>query len=190
MDDQQKIMAMMVLAEDQQKAAQAAIDDLAKQTASIEQGAARAVRTAMLSVEEKTIDAFKDHGDAINESVEAAHGAAAAIKASIKGVGWKLAGVAFLAALGAVIAFAIAAYALVGWQSYQVASLAREKADLVQEVASLKAAAENFTKKAGKAQLTTCGDKGRLCVQVDQSFKDYERGIALFEGGYVIIKGY
>lgn len=189
MDDQQKIMAMMVLAEDQQKAAQSTLDELAKQVGDIERRATAAVRhevrETMHSVEKQTVAAFKDHGNAIEGAVEAAHGAADAIQESIKGVSWKLAGVAFLAALGAVVAFALGAYGLVAWQSYQVRSLAAEKADLAEEVSRLQAAAADFAKRAGKANLITCGDKRRLCVEIDQ-----QAGAFGEHGQYAIIKGY
>lgn len=190
MDDQQKIMAMMVLAEDQQKAAQDTLGELAKQVGDIERRATAAVRhevrETMHSVEKQTIDAFKSHGDAIDGAVKDAHSAATAIQESIKGVSWKLAGVAFLAALGAVAAFAVGAYSLVGWQSYQVRSLASEKADLVQEVARLEAAAADFAKRAGKAQLSTCGDKRRVCIRIDKA----AGGFGDDNEAYAIIKGY
>lgn len=189
MDDQQKIMAMMVLAEDQQKAAQATLDELAKQVGDIERRATAAVRhevrETMHSVEKQTVAAFKDHGNAIEGAVNDAHGAATAIQESIKGVSWKLALVAFLAAFGAIAAFAIGAYGLVFWQSYQVHDLASEKADLVQEVARLEAAAADFAKRAGKANLITCGDKRRLCVEIDQKAGGFGD-----QGQYAIIKGY
>lgn len=186
MDDQKKIMAMMVLAEDQQKAAQAAIDGLTDMSAKVQKAVQVEIRAAMLSVESKTVDAFSGHSKAVGESVEAAHDAADAIQESIKGVSWKLALVAFLAALGAVLAFSGAAYGLVAWQSHQVRSLAAEKTALVEEVSSLRAAAADFAKRAGKAKLTTCGDKGRLCVEIDRQ----AGGFFGDDGQYAIIKGY
>jgi len=187
MDAEKKIMAMMVLAEDQQKAAQSTLDELAKQVGDIERRATAAVRhevrETMQSVEAQTIAAFKDHGDAIKGAVNGAHGAVTAIQESIKGVSWKLALVAFLAAFGAIAAFAMGAYGLVFWQSYQVHDLASEKAALVQEVARLEAAAADFAKRAGKANLSTCG--GRLCIEVDVTAKNWGKN-----SEFAIIKGY
>ncbi|QFY44188.1 hypothetical protein F6R98_17380 [Candidatus Methylospira mobilis] len=55
-------------------------------------------------------------------------------------------------------------------------------ATLSAEVATLQAQAEDWEKRAGRAKLTTCDEKKRLCVQVDTKQP--------FEGGYYIIKGY
>lgn len=187
MDAEKKIMAMMVLAEDQQKAAQSTLDELAKQVGDIERRATAAVRhevrETMQSVEAQTIAAFKDHGDAIKGAVNGAHGAVTAIQESIKGVSWKLALVASLAVLGTVLTFSGAAYGLVAWQGYQVRNLAAEKAALVEEVSNLRAAADDFAKRAGKAKLTTCG--GRLCAEIDLQAERWGD-----RGEYAILKGY
>lgn len=183
MDDQKKIMAMMVLAEDQQKATQAAIDGLADMSAKVQKAVQVEIRAAMLAVETKTVDAFSGHSKAVNESVEAAHEAADAIRESIKGVSWKLALVASLAVLGAVLTFSGAAYGLVAWQGYQVRNLAAEKAALVEEVSNLRTAADDFAKRAGKAKLTSCG--GRLCAEIDLQAERWGD-----RGEYAILKGY
>lgn len=183
--DEKELFAFAAIAKEQQAAAQTAIDGLADMNAKVRQTVQVEIRAAMLSVESKTVDAFSGHSKAVNEAVEAAHGAADAIQESIKGVSWKLAGVAFLAALGAVVAFALGAYGLVAWQSYQVRSLAAEKADLAEEVSRLQAAAADFAKRAGKANLITCGDKRRLCVEIDQQAGGFGE-----HGQYAIIKGY
>lgn len=190
MDEQQKIMAMMVLAEDQQKAAQTTLDALAQQVGDIERRATAAVRAevqaTMHSIEQPIVAAFKNHGNAIERAIEAAREATEAIHGSVKGVSWKLALVAFLAALGALIAFILGAYSLVTWQTYQVRSLNREKAVLVEEVAALKASAADFANRAGKAQLSTCGDKRRLCIKIDKNAGSYGDN----KEAYAIIKGY
>jgi hypothetical protein len=183
--DEKELFAFAAIAKEQQAAAQTAIDGLADMNAKVQKAVQVEIRAAMLSVESKTVDAFSGHSKAVNEAVEAAHGAATAIQESIKGVSWKLALVAFLAALGAVVAFALGAYGLVAWHSYEVHSLAREKADLVAEVVELKAAAADFAKRAGKAKLTTCGDKGRLCIEIDRKAGGFGD-----DGQYAIIKGY
>ena len=170
-------MAMMVLAEDQQKAAQTTLDALAQQVGDIERRATAAVRAevqaTLQSIEKPIVAAFKNHGNAIERAIEAAREATKAIQGSVKGVSWKLALVAFLAALGALIAFILSAYSLIAWQTYQVRSLNREKAVLVEEVAALKAKATDFANRAGKAQLSTCGDKRRLCIRIDKNAGNY-----------------
>lgn len=47
-------------------------------------------------------------------------------------------------------------------------SLRDEAAELRVEVANLKAQADEFSQKAGKATLSACGGKRRLCVRVDE----------------------
>lgn len=190
MDEQQKIMAMMVLAEDQQKTAQTTLDALAQQVGDIERRSTAAVRAevqaTLHSIEQPIAAAFKNHGNAIERAIEAAREAAEAIQDSIKGVNWKLALVAFLAALGALIAFILGVYSLVAWQNYQVRSLNREKAVLAEEVAAFKATAADFANRAGKAQLSTCGDKHRLCIRIDKNAGNYGKD----KETYAIIKGY
>ena len=90
MDEQQKIMAMMVLAEDQQKAAQTTLDVLAQQVGNIERRATAAVRAevqaTLHSIEQPIVAAFKNHGNAIERAIEAAREATEAIQISVKGV--------------------------------------------------------------------------------------------------------
>jgi hypothetical protein len=56
---------------------------------------------------------------------------------------------------------------LVWWETFQINSLLRQRAELTEEVSRLEATAEKWSKKAGRATLTTCG--GRLCVEVDEN---------------------
>lgn len=77
----------------------------------------------------------------------------------------RLLGAVFVLAVGVVVA----AVAVVGiW--WGTSSLRDEAAGLRAEAAALEAQANEFSKKAGKAVLSTCGEKGkgRLCVRVDE----------------------
>lgn len=183
--DEKELFAFAAIAKEQQAAAQSAIDGLADLSDRAAGAVRSEVQTQMQEIRSQTVAAFKGHKVALGEAVEAAEDATDAIRESIKGVGWKLALVAFLAALGLVAAVGLAAFGLVEIQRYQVRSLANEKADLVQEVAALQAAAADFAKRAGKAKLTTCGDKGRLCVEIDRQAGGFGD-----DGQYAIIKGY
>lgn len=75
-----------------------------------------------------------------------------------------LLGALFVLAVGGVVA--AVAVAGIWWGT---SSLRDEAAGLRAEVAALEAQANEFSKKAGKAVLSTCGEKGkgRLCIRVD-----------------------
>lgn len=76
-----------------------------------------------------------------------------------------LQGALFVVAMaGVVTAVAVAG---IWWGT---SSLRDEAAGLRVEVAALEAQANEFSKKAGKAVLSTCGEKGkgRLCIRVDE----------------------
>ena len=73
-----------------------------------------------------------------------------------------LLGALFVLAVGGVVA--AVAVAGIWWGT---SSLRDEAKRLRAEVAALEAQANAFSKKAGKATLSSCGEKGRLCVRVD-----------------------
>lgn len=73
-----------------------------------------------------------------------------------------LLGAFFVLAVGGVVA--AVAVAGIWWGT---SSLRDEAKRLRAEVAALEAQANAFSKKAGKAILSSCGEKGRLCVRVD-----------------------
>lgn len=76
-----------------------------------------------------------------------------------------LLGALFVLAVGVVVA--TVAVAGIWWGT---SSLRDEAAGLRAEVAALEAQANEFSKKAGKAVLSSCGEKGkgRLCIRVDE----------------------
>lgn len=76
-----------------------------------------------------------------------------------------LLGALFVLAVGVVVSSV--AVAGVWWGT---SSLRDEAAGLRAEVAALEAQANEFSKKAGKAVLSNCGEKGkgRLCIRVDE----------------------
>ena len=76
-----------------------------------------------------------------------------------------LLGAVYVLAVGVVVA--AVAVAGIWWGT---SSLRDEAAKLRAEVVTLEAQANEFSKKAGKAILSTCGEKGkgRLCIRVDE----------------------
>lgn len=61
-------------------------------------------------------------------------------------------------------------------------SLRQRAEKLYAEVERLEARAEAFGKKAGKAELSVCGEERRLCIRVDEKAGKYESGFMVIEG--------
>lgn len=93
-----------------------------------------------------------------------------ALPLAVEQAGQKIRSTGLLGALFVLtVGVVVAAVAVVGiW--WGTSSLRDEAAGLRAEVAALEAQANEFSKKAGKAVLSTCGEKGkgRLCVRVDE----------------------
>lgn len=204
MDAEQQLFQMMTVLEDQQKAVQAAIQGLvaeraavAKERASMAQvltavnNAAQGVRMAAgeavaSSVAKSLSGASKAATEALGEAakpvidslsgvVKEAKNAEGKLNDAVAAFGWKWAMVAGGAAAGGILTVLLAAWISVGWQRHQVETLSAE-------VIELKATVADLAKRGGRADLSTCGEKGRFCarVETDQSYG----------GGYYVLKGY
>ena len=94
-----------------------------------------------------------------------------------------LLGALFVLAVGVVVSSV--AVAGVWWGT---SSLRDEAAGLRAEVTALETQAKEFNKKAGKAVISTCGEKGRLCIRVDERagrYGDTQKGEL-----FMVIHGY
>ena len=94
-----------------------------------------------------------------------------------------LLGALYVLAVGGVVA--AVAVAGIWWGT---SSLRDEAAKLRAEVVALEAQANAFSKKAGKAVLSTCGEKGRLCIRVDERAGRY--GDTQTGELFMVIQGY
>ncbi|WP_297576661.1 hypothetical protein [uncultured Deefgea sp.] len=106
--------------------------------------------------------------------------------------GWKWALMAGGIAAGTLLTVLLIAWGSVWYQRSQVETLIAERDALQAEVATLKAGAEDWAKRAGRAKLSKCnppdGKPSRLCVSVDQKaglYGDSAKGEA-----YMVLKGY
>lgn len=177
MDEQQKLFGLMALAEEQQKAVQAAIEGLKGQQSAmlqaVQTGTAQAVN-----------EAARPLIGELSGVVQAASQAEGKLSGAVTAFGWRWALLVGCLGSGAIVALLVSAWLAVWWQRYQVEDLAEQKAALLEEVGELRANAEDWAKRGGRAKLETCGDAGRLCVRVDKS-------IGYGEGGdYFVLRGY
>lgn len=177
MDAQQQLFGLMALAEEQQKAVQVAIDRLNGQQSevmkAVQTGAAQAVK-----------EAARPLIGELSGVVQAASQAEDKLSGAVKAFGWRWALLAGCLGGGAIVALLVSAWLVVWWQRHQVEYLAEQKAALLQEVGALRANAEDWAKRGGRAKLGTCGNAGRLCVRVDTSVGYGEAG------DFYVLRGY
>jgi hypothetical protein len=206
MDAQQQLFGLMTLAEEHQKAVKAAIDGLtterqalAKDRAMLIQAAASITKTAAEAIPaiQKATGAAVD--DAVRDSLAGASNAAvkalneacrpvidrlagvvrvsgeaeAQLNTASQWFAWKWVALAFFGLAGV----CLVAWASVWWQMHQVEQLTAE-------VAELKAGAEDLAKRGGRAEISNCGDKKRLCVRVEK------KEVFGKDGDFLILKGY
>jgi hypothetical protein len=116
--------------------------------------------------------------------VQAAKEAEGKLTQAVDAFGWRWGIVAGTTAAGAILAVLLVAVLCSWWQLRQVRQLNDQKAALGEEVAQLKAQANDWTKRAGKAKLEKCGDAARLCVRIETT-TGYGK-----DNDYFILKGY
>jgi hypothetical protein len=215
MDAQQQLFGLMAVAEEQQKAVNAAIDGLTAERAELAKERA-AVAQAAASVAGVAVEIRKAVADAVGVSVKqslagASDAAAMALSEAVKPVIGSLSGVVQAAsdaegslkkagswfawkwvvvACGGLVGVCLVAYTSLAWQLNQVSSLREEKAALLSEIAQLQTQADKLAKLGGRAKLAECGKDekaktGRLCVRVDKSIKGYGE-----DSDYYILSGY
>jgi len=193
MDAQQQLIGLMTVAEEHHQAVQTALDGLAAEraalareraalaqvTGSVQTGASeavtRAVRESLGGASKVLASAAQPVIGRLSDAAQTADAATGKLTGAVSAFGWKWALVA-----GGATAGCILAVLAVTWLT--TATLREQATTLRAEVTTLQAQAEDWQKRAGRAKLITCGEKKRLCVQVDPKQS--------FDGGYYIIKGY
>ena len=214
MNEQETIYGLIVTAQDQQKIAGDQLASLVELKATIREAgdAVQAMRQAgdasaaviekatRLAVDKALQDVFgrvSDKArssvvDAIKPAISAlqavsgdAVGAGQKLRDSISWVGWKWFAVCVAAAFGLFSAIMLGVVLLVP-SARDLAALRAEKADLEASVAAL-------DRRGGRVQLTTCGDKKRLCALIDPQQINSD-GVAHRYGDkgetWMILKGY
>jgi hypothetical protein len=195
MDAQQHLIGLMTVAEEHHKAVQTALDGLAAEraalakeraalaqvTGSVQQGASeavtRAVRESLAGASTVLASAAQPVIGRLSEAAQATDQATGQLTGAVSAFGWKWALVAGGATAGCILAVLAVTWAVTSYQREQVTALRAE-------VAELRTEAEDWAKRAGRAQLTTCGEKHRLCARVETK-QGYGK-----ESDYYILKGY
>lgn len=197
---QQEVFGLMAAAEEQQKAAQAAVAGLTKER--------QALATAIQSLQTVQAGLGAAIGAAVRQSLTGASAAAeAAMRAAVAPATDGLASAGIQAVQAAQVmqqasrklawSWAIAAgvaagvfAVLAGGVGYAVGRYeAGATADLRAERDALQAAVDDLAKRGGRIKLQTCGQQGagRLCVQIDQAAGTYGNERA---GWFAVPKGY
>jgi len=207
MDDmQQQLFGLMTVAEEHQKAVDAAIASLtnerlalAKERAALSQATASLTAAAYAalpaiqkaageavstSVRQSLVGASEVAAKALGEAAKPVLGrlagvvqAASDAEGSLKNAGQWFAWKWVALAAGGLAGVCLVAYASLAWQLHQVEQLASEAEEL-------RATVEDLAKRGGRIQLTNCGDKKRLCAQVDK------KEVFGKDGEFLILKGY
>ena len=153
MNEQQQLMALMVLAEKQQAAVQAAIEGLKEQQKALEKategvqraassGAAAAVGQTMSNASKIATEAFNAATTTTLGKLRAAatdaDEAQDRLSRATLTFGFKWVGVAVVTLAACLILFSAVAFFLVGWKEYQVKNLTDQRAELIEEVDKLK----------------------------------------------------
>lgn len=193
---QQQLFGLMAVAEEHQKAVQAAIEGLTAERAALARERA-AVAQAAASIRQATSGAIpalqKAAEEAIGASVKeslagASETAAKALGEAAKPVIDSLSGVVQSAdqaeaslrnagawfawkwvavAAGGLVGVCLVAYVALAWQLHEVSSLQAEKAHLAAQVAQMQANVAALKKKGGNIVMNTCG--GHLCIEASSN---------------------
>lgn len=117
---------------------------------------------------------------------EEAKAAETRLRRAVAWFSWRWAALIGALGVGVIASIVLAAKTLVWWERFQIDSLSEQRAALTEEISRLEATAKNWSKKAGRANLTTCN--GRLCVEVDERAgrwtvnNDQSRPFAIIKG--------
>ena len=156
-------------------------------------GVRSAMQRALAGVPEAVATSLQAAGQPLvgrlAEVVTSAGEAESRLRRAVAGFGWKWLALVFSATVAGLLVMALGAWTFTVWQQRDVAALAVQKQALSAEVAELQAGADKWAKKAGRATLTTCGEKKRLCVTLDTG-TILLRNSEDKEGIYAVLQGY
>ena len=147
------------------------------------EAAGAAVRQSLSGISGTAIGALNKAAEpvltTINGAAQAAREADGTLTRSLKGFGWKLAGVVGGVSAAAVLVVVVSAWSMVEWQLHQVAGLVEQRAALEGEVQQLQANVAALAKKGGRIVMSEC--EGRLCIEAS---RNQGKGAEKWEGAY------
>ncbi len=199
MDAQQQLFGLIAVAEEHQKAINAALDKLTAERAALTQAAdevrkaaadavpamqkaaGEAVKQSLCGASDTAAKALSEAAkpviNSLSNVVQAARDAEGSLKNASAWFAWKW----VIVASGGLLSVYIMAYASLEWQRHEANILRKE-------VAQLKTQADAWSKLGGRAALRMCdesGEKtGRLCVRVEKKMGYGE------DSDYFILHGY
>lgn len=204
MDDvQEKLFTLMALAEEQQKSAQTAFEELAQTTQALtaataalahiaptlEQAAAQAMQQSLAGASRIAAASLESAARPIlsklNGVTSQAEAAETKLRNAVAWFTWRWAGLATLSIGAAFVVWWLLAQALLWWHKGEVDQLLSQRAALIRELAQLQQQASVFEARAGRAILTRCGIENRLCVRIDKQAEVFGD-----ESDYMVLRGY
>jgi hypothetical protein len=138
----------------------------------------RAVRESLAGATKVLESATQPVIGRLSDAAQATDEATGKLSGAVSAFGWKWALVDGGATAGCILAVLAVTWAATSYQREQVIALRAE-------VAELHAEADDWAKRAGRAQLTICGEKQRMCARVETKLGGYGE-----DSDYFILKGY
>lgn len=217
MSDEEKLYALMAIAEEQQAAAQRAIEGLVAERENFSQqraAVAKMIRVlgqasesaaeAMQSAAGAALQGAADKsvtlvshavGEAFKRTlspavadlktiVESAAGAERQIRSALAGFSRRSMLMVSTIVMGVLLAIWFVSMMSISWQRHQIDNLGQARAALEHEIRILREQSDDMAKRGGRIKLVTCGDRKRLCAEVDLKARYGERG------EYFVLKGY
>jgi hypothetical protein len=196
MNEEDKIFGLIAVAEEHQKAVNAAIDGLAAERAAFTQvvqgiqeaageAVAGAARQSLAGVAETAVGAFANASEPFMRDVRDVAAKAGEAAGQVNSAARWLGAKAVAVAVGCIMVVGLAAWGFVALERHQVNDLSAKVADFRAQIAQEQATVAELDKRGGKAKLNWCGPGRRLCVQVDTKAGTFGNGHAT----YMVIKG-
>lgn len=185
MDVQQQLFGLMAVAEEHQKAVNAALGGLTAERAALakERAAVAQAAASLVSVASEVRQAAGEIAPVLQKALGEAEGK---LSGAMAAFGWRWAMLAGGAVAGGISAVLLATWLVVWWQRSQLEQLTEQKTALLGEVARLQGQAEDWAKRGGLAKLERCGPASRLCVRADKTI-GYNDGV---DKSYFVLWGY
>ena len=175
MNPEEQLLVLLGMTEQQQKTITAAVEELKKQTASLNGIAPALQKTVQVeivaSLARSMGDVSKEAQSAVKASVDpviqslsgvvaAANQAEAKLNRAVAAFGRRWLMLAGVSAASAFFALLITVYAAVWWERSELESLKAEKSTLQENIA-------RFDKLKGQLKIANCGENKRPCVEVE-----------------------
>ena len=196
MNTEEQLLVLLGMTEQQQKTITAAVEELKKQTASLNGIAPelqKAVQVAIVASLAREVwgDVSKEAQSAVKASVDpviqslsgvvaAANQAEAKLNRAVAAFGRRWLMLASVSAATVFFALLMAVHAAVWWERSELESLKAEKAAMQEKIARL-------DKLKGQLKLSTCGENNRPCVEVETKIAYGDKGSK--DRSFFILKG-